>query len=107
MKKLTDFQIENLIESMIQKNKKTKRKELKEYYIKKWHDCSSKKERFEFFNEFFSTRKKMLKEGYDTTLNEGILMDLLGGGLGGFKSTFKEWISKKIVSGIASVFMGL
>ena len=104
MEKLTDFQIENLIESMVQKNKKTKRTQLKEYYIKKWNNCTTKRERHQFFNEFFTRRKKLINEGQDVRMDEGILGDLFSGGLGGFKSTFKEWLSKKIVNGIASMF---
>ena len=104
MEKLTDFQIENLIESMVQKNKKTKRIKLKEFYIKKWNNCSTKRERHEFFNEFFLRRKKLINEGLDVRMDEGVLGDLFSGGLGGFKSTFKEWLTKKIVNGIASMF---
>lgn len=104
MKKLTDFQIENLIESTIEKNQKLKRIKLKENYSKKWYSCRTKKERYQFFNEFFIRRKKLVLEGYDTSMDEGILSDLFSSGLGGFKSTFKEWLSSKIVNGIASMF---
>lgn len=107
MEKLTDFQVENLIESMIQKNKKTKEKQLTEFYIKKWNNCKTKKDRFEFFNEFFSRRKKLINEGYDVSLDEGILSSLFSGGLGGLKSTFKEWIVKKILGGLGIQDEGL
>ena len=100
MKKLTNFQVENLIENIVLENKKEKIIELKEYYTNKWKNCKNKKERFEFFNEFFYNRKKLIREGYDTSMDEGILSSLLSGGLGGFKSTFKEWIVGKLLNAL-------
>jgi len=104
MKKLTDFQIENLIESTVQNDRLSKRKKIKEYHIKKWNSCKTKKERFEFFNEFYQRRNVLINEGYGYDMDEGIVSDLFSSGLGGLKSSFKEWISKKIVGGIASMF---
>lgn len=98
MKKLTDFQIENLIESVIQNDKKIKAKKIVEHYTNRWNKCVTKKEKYEFFNEFFSNRKKLINEGYDVNLlDESILGSLFSGGLGGFKSAFKEWFAGKLV----------
>ena len=108
MKKLTDFQIEHLIENTINKKNNFKNKKLVEFYVKKWNKCESKKERYQFFNEFFVTRKKMLNEGYNQRMiDEGIFSTLLSGGLGGFKSTFKEWLAGKLVSALGVSDPGL
>lgn len=104
MEKLTDFQIENLIESMIQKNKKTNRNKLKEYYTKKWYSCKTKKERFNFLDEFFIRKNKMINEGYDVSLDENVLVDLFKSGIGGGVNTFKEWFASKVVNGVARLF---
>ena len=104
MEKLTDFQIEHLIESMIQKNKKTKRNKLKEYYTKKWYSCKTKKERFNFLDEFFIRKNRMINEGYDVSLDENVLVDLFKSGIGGGVNTFKEWFASKVVNGIAKFF---
>ena len=105
MKKLTDYQIENLIETVIQTSKDKKINDLNIYYTDKWNNTKTKIERLEFFNEFFKNRKTLLNEGYSNDeINEGLLGDLFSKGLGGFKSTFKEWISDKIISGLTSMF---
>lgn len=101
MEKLTDFQIENLIETTIKNNKKIKNSKLIEFYKNKWDSCKTKREKHEFLNEFFSKRKKMINEGYDVSmLDENFLSSLFTGGLGGFKSTFKEWLAGKLVSAL-------
>lgn len=104
MKKLTDLQLENIIEDTIQKKRKNKINSLVEYYSKKWNNCSTKKERFEFFNELYKRRNNLINEGYSSvTIDENIIGDLFRKGGGGFLSTFKEWLSKKIIGKIASM----
>lgn len=101
MKKLTDFQIEHLIENTINKKNNFKNKKLVEFYVKKWNKCETKKERYQFFNEFFINRKRMISEGYNQRMiDEGLFSSLLGSGLGGFKSTFKEWLAGKLVGAL-------
>lgn len=108
MKKLTDFQIENLIETIVKEKKIINKSNIKEYYLNKWNNCKTKKEKFLFFEEIFSERKKMISEGYDSKIiDEGIFSDLFGTGVTGAKSAFKEWIAGKLISALGVSDPGL
>lgn len=98
MKKLTELQIENLIETIVRKNKNNEFEHLRKTYIRKWNLCENKQERFKFFDELFLHRKKMIKEGYSqSSIDEGWITDLFKGGTKGFVSTAKEWFVRKVV----------
>lgn len=98
MKKLTEFQIENLIETIVRKNKINEFETLKRTYIRKWNLCENKRERFKFFNDLFLHRRKMIREGYSPNMiDEGWITDLFKSGTKGFVSTFKEWIARNVV----------
>lgn len=109
MKTLTPIQLESLIEKSVSKASQDIEfnKNLVSEFTKTWDKSKTKKERFKCLDELFITRKKLISEGKDVTLmDESWLSDLFTGGLGGFKSTFKEWISRKIIGMISHLWPG-
>lgn len=101
MKKLTDFQVENLIEETIINKTNLVSENFNKSFVKKWNKTKNKDERFKVLDEHFLTRKKLLSEGYNVELiDEGILGDILKGGAGGFISTFKEWLTNKLLGAL-------
>jgi hypothetical protein len=106
MKELTHIQIEQLIENSVIKASQdiSHSKNLALSFKKKWNNCKSKQDRFKCLDELFITRKKLISEGKNIQLiDEGWLSDLFSNGMGGFKSTFKEWISRKVISAVMSM----
>lgn len=108
MKKLNEFQVENLIETMVNDRKNRSKKILLEYYINKWNNCRTKKEKFKFFDDFFAVRRKMLNEGYNNYyIHEGLFGDLFSSGTRGFKEMIKEWLVKKLLKALGVEDPGL
>ena len=108
MKKLTHFEVENLIENLVVKNTK-KRKTitpLGETFINKWKTLKTKKEKFMFFENIMSKKTSLLNEGLTSksnSIDEG-LFDLFTSGVKGGWSTFKEFMFQKILTKVASMF---
>lgn len=107
MEKLTPIQLEEIIENSVMKANKQIIAEQKLFtsFKNKWNKCKTKSDRFKCLDELFLIRKKLINEGKSVkSIDENWLTDLFSGGLGGFKSTFKEWISRKIVGSVLSLF---
>ncbi len=107
MKKLTSIQLEEIIENSVVKANKQIVAEQKLFtsFKTKWNKSKTKSDRFKCLDELFLVRKKLINEGKSVkSIDENWLTDLFSGGLGGFKSTFKEWISRKVIGGVMSLF---
>lgn len=103
--KLTDYQVENLIENIVNENKNYKVENFKRKYINKLKECKTKKEKFAVLSELYSMRYKTLNEGQGQKfLTEGILSDIVSSGLGGSWNTVKEFIYKAILGKVNEMF---
>jgi hypothetical protein len=108
MKKLTHFEVENLIENLVVDSTKKSKKisPLGETFIKKWRTCKTKKDKFMFFEQVMDKKRSLLSEGLDSKssmIDEGLFDLFKSVGVGGW-STFKEWMFQKLLTKIASMF---
>ena len=107
MEKLTPIQLEQLIENCVTKANKEilSERQFIASFKTKWNSKKTKEERFKCLDELFLTRKKLINEGKSVkSIDENWMTDLFSRGLGGFKETFKEWISGKIVGMVLGLF---
>ena len=104
-KKLTDFQVETLIENIIQTKKENKLESLKKVYIKRLRESKSKKETFKILNELYSKNNTLIYEGYGKEIiYENFLSDIFKQGLGGSWKTVKEYVYRQILNKVNEMF---
>jgi hypothetical protein len=105
--KLTEYQVENIIENIVKKNEDSKVENFKKHYIKKLKECDNKKETFRVLDELYSMQTKFINEGYNEKyVNENMLKDIFSLGLSGGWQSVKEYIYRKLLSSI-SKFLGI